>query len=145
MCSLKGDRLLGQKPPPLVMPSRSSREKAADRMNRQFPAVLNNFTNIKIQSQNIYHFSLYINRYTYIYCMYTYIYIYNMYICAYACACVCTYLPNGRAYQMIMIDKLFSPSPGFIYPDSRSAVARVAFLHVEFNNFLIFLFKFLLR
>lgn len=31
-----------------------------------------------------------------------------MYICAYACACVCTYLPNGRAYQ-IEIDAV-SPS-----------------------------------
>lgn len=29
-----------------------------------------------------------------------------MYICAYACACVCTYLPNGRAYR-VGIDKLF--------------------------------------
>lgn len=29
-----------------------------------------------------------------------------MYICAYACACVCTYLPNGRAYR-VGIDKPF--------------------------------------
>jgi len=28
-----------------------------------------------------------------------------MYICAYACACVCTYLPNGRAYR-VGLDKL---------------------------------------
>ncbi|KAL0134347.1 hypothetical protein PUN28_001260 [Cardiocondyla obscurior] len=33
----------GQKPPPLVVTSRGTREKVADRTNRQFSAVLNNF------------------------------------------------------------------------------------------------------
>jgi len=87
---LKGDRLLGQKPPPLGMTSRSSREKAADRANRQFPAVLDNFITQTIQSRSylslhiislyiirIYNIYIYIYIYIYlsIYCMYTYIYI----------------------------------------------------------------------
>jgi len=104
---LKGDRLLGQKPPPLGMTSRSSREKAADRANRQFPAVLDNFITQTIQSRSylsLHIISLYIiriyNIYIYIYILIYLLYVYlhiHMYICAYACACVCTYLPNGRA------------------------------------------------
>ncbi|XP_026667636.1 uncharacterized protein LOC108622897 isoform X14 [Ceratina calcarata] len=38
MCDLMRDRLLGDKPPPMVVASRSSREKPGDRMNRQFLA-----------------------------------------------------------------------------------------------------------
>ena len=66
MCDLKRDRLLGDKPPSMVVTSRSSREKPGDRMNRQFLAVPTIFSQMQTKAVR---FPLY----TYIYIIYGYI------------------------------------------------------------------------